>query len=107
MLRNRKSSLPPPQGLTEEWDLRLYVAGPTPRSIAAFSNLKRLCEEHLSGHYRIELVDVLDDPRRARYDEVLAVPTVIRRSPGPAKRVIGDLSDAARVLAELSLPVRV
>jgi len=104
VLQKRKPPLPTPPS-AQDWDLRLYVAGPTPRSIAAFSNLKRICEEHLAGRYRIELVDVLEDPRLARRDRVFAIPTVICERRGVAKKsATGDLSDTERVLAALNLP---
>ena len=85
------------------WDLRLYVAGKTARSVAAFENLSRLCEEHLHGRYRIEVVDLLAHPELADGDEIVAVPTLVRRLPAPVRKVIGDLSDTARALVELEL----
>jgi circadian clock protein KaiB len=83
----------------DEFDLRLYIAGATPRSIAAFANLRRICEEHLSGRYRIEVIDLLDNPQHARTDEIVAVPTLVRNRPPPQRRLIGDLSNSERVLA--------
>jgi circadian clock protein KaiB len=85
------------------WDLRLYVAGQTPKSIAAFSNLKRLCEEHLEGQCRIEVVDLLENPQLAEGDQILAIPTLVRRLPTPLRKVIGDLSDTEKVLVGLDL----
>ncbi|HEX5394128.1 MAG TPA: circadian clock KaiB family protein [Rhodocyclaceae bacterium] len=86
-----------------EWELRLYVAGQTPRSLAAMENLRRLCEEHLKGRYRIEVVDLLVHPQLSRDDEILAVPTLVRRLPPPLKKIIGDLSSAERTLVGLQL----
>jgi circadian clock protein KaiB len=83
--------------------LRLYVAGQTPRSITAFTNLKKICHEHLEGRYRIEIVDLLQTPQLARGDQILAVPTLVRRLPEPVKKIIGDLSDTHRVLVGLDL----
>jgi circadian clock protein KaiB len=82
-----------------QFDLRLYIAGQTPRSIAAFANLKRLCEEHLAGRYRIEVVDLIESPQNARKDEIVALPTLVRNAPPPSRKLIGDLSDTERVLA--------
>jgi circadian clock protein KaiB len=87
----------------ERWELRLYVAGQTPRSIEAFGNLKRICEEHLKGRYRIEVVDLLENPTLARGDQILAVPTLVRKLPPPVKKIIGDFSSAERVLVGLDL----
>lgn len=87
----------------EKWTLRLYVAGQSPRSSAAFDNLKRLCEEQLRGRYRIEVVDLLKNPRLAKDDQILAIPTVVRRLPPPVRRIIGDLSNTERVLVGLDL----
>lgn len=83
--------------------LRLYVAGQTPKCVRAFENLKRLCEEHLAGHYHIEMVDLLQNPQLARGDQILAVPTLVRRLPEPIKKIIGDLSNTERVLVGLDL----
>jgi circadian clock protein KaiB len=85
------------------WELRLYVAGMTPTSIRAFENLKRLCEEHLHGAYRIQVVDLLERPALARGDQIVAVPTLVRRLPTPVKKIIGDLSNTERVLVGLDL----
>jgi circadian clock protein KaiB len=81
----------------------LYVAGQTPRSIAAFSNLKKICEEHLSGKYHIEVVDLLEEPQLASGDQILAIPTLVRKLPPPLRKIIGDLSDTERVLVGLDL----
>jgi len=85
------------------WHLRLYVAGQSPRSMHALANLKSLCETHLAGHYDIEIIDLIERPSLAQGDDILAIPTVIRRLPAPSRRIIGDLSDTARVLAGLQL----
>jgi circadian clock protein KaiB len=85
------------------WKLRLYIAGETSRSIAAFANLRTICDEHLAGKYRIEVVDLLRNPHLASGDQILAVPTLVRRLPPPLKKIIGDLSNAERVLVGLDL----
>lgn len=97
--RHVESSSAPP----ERWELRLYVAGETARSARALANLKRICEEHLKGQYSIELVDVLKNPRLARGDQILALPTLVRKLPEPMKKIIGDLSNEDRVLIGLDL----
>lgn len=88
------------------WELRLYVAGQTPKSLQAFANLKRICEEHLAGQYRIEIIDLLKNPQLAKGDQILALPTLVRRLPEPVKRIIGDLSNTERVLVGLDLRSR-
>jgi circadian clock protein KaiB len=88
------------------WDLRLYVAGQTPKSMTAFSNLKRICEEHLAGQYRIEVIDLLKEPQLARGDQILALPTLVRKLPEPIKKIIGDLSNTERTLVGLDLRPR-
>jgi circadian clock protein KaiB len=90
----------------ENWHLRLYVAGETPRAAAALANLKKLCEEHLAGRYQIEVIDLLKNPRLAAGDQILAVPTLVRRLPTPMKKIIGDLSNEERVLVGLDLRQR-
>ncbi len=87
----------------ERWELRLYVAGWSPRSVAAFANLKRLCETHLRGKYRIDIIDLLTRPELARVDQIVAIPTLIRRLPPPLKRIIGDLSNKERTLIGMEL----
>ena len=87
----------------ETWELRLYVAGKSPKSVAAFANLKRLCDEHLAGRYRIEVVDLLQYPQLAAGDQIVAIPTLIRKLPEPLRRIVGDLSDAERTLVGLQL----
>ncbi len=86
-----------------EWELRLYVAGQTPNAIAAFANLKRICEEHLAGKYSIEVVDLLENPKLAAGDQIIALPTLVRKLPPPMRQIIGDLSDTERVLVGLDL----
>jgi len=88
------------------WELRLYVAGRTPKSLAAFANLKRLCEEHLAGRYMIEVVDLLEQPQLAEGDEILAVPTLVRKLPHPVRKIVGDLSNTERTLVGLQLRPR-
>lgn len=88
---------------SETFRLRLYVAGQTPKCIRAFANLKRICEEYLAGRYHIEMVDLLENPQLARGDQILAVPTLVRRLPEPIKKIIGDLSNTERVLVGLDL----
>ena len=83
--------------------LRLYVAGQTPKSVLAFTNLKQICEEHLLGRYEIEIIDLLENPQLARGDQILAVPTLVRRLPEPIKKIIGDLSNTERALVGLDL----
>lgn len=83
--------------------LRLYVAGQTPKSMTAFANLKNICEEHLAGRYTIEVVDLLINPTLARGDQILAVPTLVRKLPEPVRKIIGDLSNTERVLIGLDL----
>jgi circadian clock protein KaiB len=85
------------------WDLRLYVAGQTPKSLAAFANLKKLCEQHVAGRYRIEIIDLLEHPQLAAGDQILAIPTLVRQLPTPLKKIIGDLSNTERVLVGLDL----
>jgi circadian clock protein KaiB len=85
------------------WELRLYVAGKTARSVAAFENLSRLCEEHLAGKYRIEVVDLLHQPQLAKGDQIVAIPTLVRKLPPPIRKVIGDLSNVERTLVGLQL----
>lgn len=88
---------------TERWNLRLYVAGQTPKSIAAFSNLKRVCEEHLAGKYSIEVIDLIKNPLLAQGDQIVAIPTLVRKLPEPVRKIIGDLSNTERVLVGLQL----
>jgi circadian clock protein KaiB len=85
------------------WQLRLYVAGQTPKSLTAFSNLKRICESHLNGRYHIEVIDLVEQPQLSRGDQILAIPTLVRKLPQPVRKIIGDLSDTERVLVGLDL----
>ena len=87
----------------ELWQLRLYVAGQTPKSLAAFANLKSICESHLNGRYRIEVIDLLEHPHLSKGDQILAIPTLVRKLPQPVRKIIGDLSDTDRVLVGLDL----
>jgi circadian clock protein KaiB len=87
----------------EVWHLRLYVAGTSPRSLRAFANLRQMCEENLAGRYDIEIVDLEERPARAKEDDIVAVPTLVRTLPGSVRRIIGDLSDTERVLRSLQV----
>ena len=89
-----------------EWDLRLYVAGQSRKSLTALSNLKRLCEQHLPGRYHIEVVDLLESPQLAAGDQILAIPTLVRKLPAPMKKIIGDFSNEERALVGLDLRPR-
>jgi circadian clock protein KaiB len=91
------------QSEQDTWELRLYVAGQTPKSMTAFANLKKLCEEHLDGKYRIEVVDLMKNPQLAKGDQIIAIPTLVRKLPQPLKKIIGDLSNTERVLVGLDL----
>ncbi|QDU31390.1 Circadian clock protein KaiB [Anatilimnocola aggregata] len=88
---------------TETWELRLYIAGQTPKSVAAFRNLKKLCEEHLPGRYQIEVIDLMQHPQLAAGDQIVAIPTLVRRLPEPLRRIVGDLSNTERTLVGLQL----
>ena len=90
-------------GDDETWDLRLYTAGQTPKSLAAIRNLKRICETHLAGRYHIEVIDLMVNPRLARDDQIVAIPTLVRKLPDPLRKIVGDLSDEARTLVGLQL----
>ena len=87
----------------ELWQLRLYVAGQTPKSLTAFSNLKKICESHLDGRYSIEVIDLVKQPHLSKGDQILAIPTLVRKLPQPVRKIIGDLSDTERVLVGLDL----
>jgi circadian clock protein KaiB len=86
-----------------EFDLRLYVAGQSPKSLQAIENLRKVCEEHLAGRYRVQLIDLLENPKLAKGDEIIAVPTLVRKLPEPIRKIIGDLSDTDSVLVGLQL----
>jgi len=88
------------------WNLRLYVAGQTPRSLSAFKNLKDICEEYLKGKYQIEVIDLMENPTLARGDQILAIPTLVRKLPQPIRKIIGDLSNTERVLVGLDIQPR-
>ena len=90
-------------GENEVWQLRLYVAGQTPRSVAAFANLKRICEDHLAGRYNIEVVDLVKHPQLAAGDQILAIPTLVRKLPQPLRKIVGDLRDTERTLVGLQI----
>lgn len=87
----------------KKWNLRLYVAGQTPKSIVALANLKRICDEHLQGRYEIEVIDLMENPQLARRDQIVAIPTLVRELPSPLKRIIGDLSNTEKVLVGLDV----
>ena len=88
---------------SDVWDMRLYVAGQTPKSVAAFANLKKLCEQHLAGRYRIEVIDLMVHPQLAAGDQIVAIPTLVRKLPEPLRRIVGDLSNTERTLVGLQL----
>ncbi len=90
----------------EFFDLRLYIAGQTPRSLAALANLQRICDEHLEGRYRLEVIDLVERPQLARGDQIFALPTLVRKLPEPIRRLVGDLSDTERALVGLDLRPR-
>jgi circadian clock protein KaiB len=93
-------------GDLNRWNLKLYVAGQTPRSMTAFQNLKNICEEHLKGRYHIEVIDLMENPTLARGDQILAIPTLVRKLPQPIRKIIGDLSNTERVLVGLDIQSR-
>lgn len=101
-----KSTPKKPRPTAKKWELRLYVAGMTARSATAFSNLKKICEEHLAGEYSIEVIDLLKNPKLASGDQIVAVPTLVRKLPEPVRKIIGDLSNTQRVLVGLDLRPR-
>jgi circadian clock protein KaiB len=94
---------PEPTNQPAPWHLRLYIAGQSPKSLTAMTNLTALCEEHLPSRHQIEIIDLVEHPRLAATDEIIAIPTLVRRLPAPARRIVGDLSDTARVLDGLQL----
>jgi circadian clock protein KaiB len=103
----KKMSKPPAEKPEPpEWELKLYVAGQTPKSLVAFANLKRICEEHLAGAYTIEVIDLVKHPQLASGDQILALPTLVRSLPEPVRKIIGDLSNTERVLVGLDLRAR-
>lgn len=107
--RQKSTNGRPPQAASDElsrWNLRLYVAGQTPRSVTAFRNLKDICEEYLKDQYHIEVIDLMENPTLARGDQILAVPTLVRKLPQPIRKIIGDLSNTERVLVGLDIQPR-
>src|SRR6186713_2449334 len=98
-----KSKIKKQKAKGERWELRLYVAAQTPKSLTAFANLKKYCEEHLKGKYRIEVIDLVKKPQLARDHQILAIPTLVRQVPEPIRKIIGDLSDKEKVLVGLDL----
>ena len=101
-----RSEQPAGKSQNAKWELRLYVAGQTAKSLQAFANLKRICEEHLAGEYHIEVIDLLKHPQLAKGDQILALPTLVRKLPEPVRKIIGNLSDTERVLVGLDLRPR-
>lgn len=99
-LEKKSSSRLPTQ---QAWELRLYVAGQTAKSVTAFNNLKKICEDHIPGKYNIEVVDLMKNPTLAKGDQILAIPTLVRKLPMPIRKILGDLSDTERVLVGLDL----
>ena len=101
---SRKTPTPDePEGDSERWNLRLYVAGETPKCVQAFEHLKQICEEHLQGRYTIEVIDLLKNPTLASGDQIIAIPTLVRQLPPPVKKIIGDLTNTERVIVGLNL----
>jgi circadian clock protein KaiB len=103
MTKSDRADSKPPKA---KWDLKLYVAGQTPKSLQAFANLKRICEEHLAGEYHIEVIDLRKSPQLAKGDQILALPTLVRKLPEPVRKIVGDLSNTERVLVGLDLRPR-
>jgi circadian clock protein KaiB len=101
--KRKKAAIPAPREAAGVYELRLYVAGQTPKSLNAFANLKRICEEHLAGRYRIEVIDLLKNPQLAQGDQIFAIPTLVRKLPEPIKKIIGDLSNTERVIVGLDI----
>jgi circadian clock protein KaiB len=99
----KRPATDPPRRSAKLWQLRLYVAGQTPKSLTAFSNLKRICENHLKGRYRIKVIDLVEQPQLSKGDQIFAIPTLVRKLPQPVRKIIGDLSDTERVLVGLDL----
>jgi circadian clock protein KaiB len=104
-MTKRASSKNPPakSGRAEFWQLRLYIAGMSPNSVTAIANLKKICEDQLKGKYRIEVIDLLEKPQLAKGDQIIAIPTLVRRLPPPVKKIIGNLSKAERALVGLDI----
>jgi circadian clock protein KaiB len=107
MADNHKGAFPGPETANRDfWDLRLYVAGETTNCLVAFENLKNICEKHLEGKYRIQVIDLLKNPQLSSGDQILAIPTLVRKLPEPVRKIIGDLSNTERVLVGLDLRAR-
>jgi circadian clock protein KaiB len=102
-MKTPSNSRKPKAAALLDWDLRLYVAGPTLKSVAAFRNLEHVCEEHLTGRYHIQVIDLMKNPQLAQGDQILAVPTLVRKLPVPMRKLIGNLSNTERVLVGLDL----
>ncbi len=102
-IRSTSRSSAPDLDDGERWNLRLYVAGETPKCVQAFEHLKRICEEHLQGRYTIEVIDLLKNPTLASGDQIIAIPTLVRQLPAPVKKIIGDLTNTERVVVGLNL----
>ena len=98
--KGKKAKIDAPEGI---WNLRLYVAGQTRKSITVFANLKKICDEHLAGKYRIEIIDLLKHPKLAKGDQIISIPTLVRKLPEPIKTIIGDMADKERVLVGLDI----
>ncbi len=103
VLLNNTKKAPGKREEQELFELRLYVAGQTPKSITAFTNLKKICETHLKGKYKIEVIDLIQNPMLAQGDQILAIPTLVKKLPQPVRKIIGDLSNSERVLVGLDL----
>ncbi len=102
-VKNSPAKVKKPEAVEERWMLRLYVAGQTPKSLAAFATLEKICEEHLMGRFEIEVIDLLVNPALAKNDQILALPTLVRKLPEPMKKIIGDLSNTERILVGLDI----
>jgi circadian clock protein KaiB len=100
---NKRTKEKPERGANDQWVLRLYVAGQTPKALTAFANLKKICEEQLEGKYSIEVIDLLKNPQLGAADQIFALPTLVRKLPVPVRKIIGDLSNTERVLIGLDL----
>lgn len=103
MAARKSKQTKPKKKAEEQWELRLYVAGQTPKSLTAFSNLKQYCEEHLKGKYRIQIIDLVKKPQLAKDHQILAIPTLVRQVPTPIRKIIGDLSNKEKVLVGLDI----
>jgi circadian clock protein KaiB len=102
-VNKKRSATVPPENPPADWVLRLYIAGQTPKSLAAVSNLHQICEEHLAGKYDVEVIDLLEHPQLAEGDKIVAIPTLVRMLPKPIRKIIGDLSDTEKTLVGLQL----